>query len=177
MTVWRNSLWAAGYILYWAATVAHLRRMLPIYLDGSGPTPTLFWGRPEAPDLGEYYRRQSHYDFIYLVPYLVLALVVTTACYAVAPLLLKRFQRLSSRSSAGTAIVALLLLLALSLSSDAASRLGLGAFPRFIAWGEFSLFQISWTIEFYLVPSLLAGIVEFLQRSLREKLTSAQSRY
>jgi len=151
--------------------------MLPLEFDGGGAMPTLYWGSEPAPSLEEYYRRQSHFDFVYLIPYLFLGMTVTVAGYVVAPLLLNRFKRLSTRSSSSTAIVTLLLLLALSLTSDAASRLGLAGFPRFIAWGEFSLFQISWTIEFYMVPSLLAGVMELLRRLLLEKLTTPQSRH
>ncbi len=90
--------------------------MLPLRFDGAGPMPSLYWGSEPAPSLVEYYRRQSHFDFVYLIPYLFLGMTVTVAGYVVAPLLLNRFKRLSTRPSSSTAIVTLLLLLALSLA-------------------------------------------------------------
>ena len=83
----RRILHLAVILLYGGVAFRLLRSASPVFVDGGGPSPSFYWGRIPAPTLVEYYAQRSHYDFKFLLPYLLAALIVTIIGCGVAPLI------------------------------------------------------------------------------------------
>ncbi|MGO9094547.1 MAG: hypothetical protein ACLQGV_04935 [Bryobacteraceae bacterium] len=128
--------------------------------------PSFGWGQMHAPDLGEYYRRQSYYDFLYSLPYYAAGLIMTGVGCGVAPLLLRRVRPSSSGTFVGAAATSLALLLLLALGSDAGTYLGFWRAPSFLLYGGFKLFFVFALCKLFLPASILSGAVELGKRRL-----------
>jgi hypothetical protein len=140
-----------------------IRVVSPVFEDGYGPMPSFYWGRALLPGAAEYLRDRSHYDVIYLIPYVVAAVIISAiGCWA-AP----RVGRLITQrppSFALTASTCLGLLAAASLAIDAGTRLKLWEGPLLMAHGDVR-WHCTWLCVLIPAP-LLSGAREALRRHL-----------
>jgi hypothetical protein len=115
----RRLYWLIVVPIYFAAVVFLLWRAYPVFVDTGGPVPGFWWGEsPPLPNFGEYIRHQHDYNWIYLRPYIVAAIILTAFGCWIAPLLVRRMRVLSSRPFLGSAAVTLLLAVFALLVSD-----------------------------------------------------------
>lgn len=125
--------------------------------------PSFYWGNSPTPELPQYYDRQAYYDFVYLLPYLIAGLVVTTVGM-VAPSLLRRTRRLSSHPFLRAATATLVLLLAMALVSDVGSVFRLWTAPVFFLHDDFDFHRGVVLSKVFLPGSVLGGLVELGKR-------------
>lgn len=156
----RRLSWCLVVTLYWAIVVSFLLEASPVFFDGAGPMPSFYWGKAPLPDLGEYYKRRCYYDCLYSLPYIVVAVILTTIGCGVAPLLSRRLKPSSSGTFVGVTGVTLALILLSAFVSDAAIRLGLWGGTLIVLHGSFDLYQVSVLSKLFLPASLLSGVVE-----------------
>lgn len=93
----------------------------PIYEDGSGPQPTLFWSNPGSPSPREYSQHHVRYLFRFLAPYCTAALFVTIIGCVLTPKLLRSRRWKSSFQFAAATALTLVFLLAICGISDLGS--------------------------------------------------------
>ena len=110
--------------LFGAAVVYFLREASPVFFDGSGPMPSFYWGHAILPTLGEYYSHRSYFDFLFLRPYIVAALIVIVLGCGSAGTLSRHVRIFSSHTFWAPAGVTLVLLLLASVVSDAGILFG-----------------------------------------------------
>jgi len=148
---------ALAVLVYWAATFWWLRTTSPVYMDGGGPMPSFYWGETLLPGLGEYYARQSYYDWHYALPYLVVGLIAAVLSCTVAPVLYERGWARSSNVFVGNALLAVALLAIAALASDLGGILGWWSGPMFFLGGILDFYSVFWLSRLFLVLGLLAG--------------------
>jgi len=95
-----------------------LIRRYPVYSDGFGPMPSFFYFG-KVPTMLEYRAHHWRYDFLILLPYVVVSLFLVWLAVYVAPKLSNRIDR--SRITLG--VVAFGLIVAAALINDGIARL------------------------------------------------------
>ena len=164
----RRLCWGVILLLYWATVVHFLRVASPVFIDGGGPMPSFYWGHAPQPEMGEYMRRQSHYDLLYSIPYYVAGLVITFIGCGATPLILRRLRASPThafRNSAGTTL-ALVLLVAMAF--DACTLLGAWKGPLFLLTRYLDAFTILSLCKVLLPACILSGAIAVWQRRLLE---------
>jgi hypothetical protein len=143
-------------LLYWAIVVHFLRASSPVFVDGGGPMPSFQWGRLPQPNLGEYTRRQNHYDLIYSLPYYFAGLLLTGIGCGVTPLILRRLRTSPSHVFRNAVVATLAQLLLLALVSDVGTLLGAWRGPVFLL----DRYHEIWALcQAFLPACVLSGVV------------------
>lgn len=106
--------------LFWVSSFFTFRAAGPVLVDGVGPMPSFYWGKPATPNLSEYHRNRRYHDAIFYTPHAAAATLTTFFAVLVCSF------RLSPVASAGVAFV---LLLAAALVSDLGVSLGFWKAP------------------------------------------------
>ena len=154
-----------GLLAYWAIVVKFLRLASPVFFDGSGPTPSFYWGDMPLPDPKEYYGRQTHFDFIYWLPYLAVGLVITFVGSVVAPALLRRMRPQAEITFLRALLATLASLVFLAVLSDLGGRLRIWSGPVFFLHGDFSPHIVLALCQVFLPGSILSGIRQYWLKS------------
>src|ERR1700722_647071 len=148
--------WCLLLLLYWAIVVHFLRAASPVFIDGGGPMPSFQWGKMPQPKIGEYTRRQNHYDLIYSLPYYFAGLVLTIiGCFA-TPLILRLLRSSPSHVFRSAVVTTLALLLLLALVSDVGTLLGSWQGPMFLLD---RYHEIRALCQVFLPACVLSGVV------------------
>jgi hypothetical protein len=151
----RRFCWTVLVIAYWFCALGIIYDVSPISEDGSGPTPTFYWGnhRPE-PSVAEYYGNVgTRLQFLY--PYWVAASLITFLFCGPTTWVVRLWKPMRSRLFLVTSAVALFWLLLAAAVSD----LGIA----FHVWrGPVMYEDVSYALPFLkiMVPiSLFAGVL------------------
>ncbi len=121
--------------------------------------PTFCWGTLPQPNLGEYNRRQGHYDFLYSLPYYLAGVVITLVGCGAEPLLLKQLRASSAHSFRNATLVTLVLLILLAMISDAGTLLRLWRGPVFPLHRDYDSVTIWALFKILLSASFLSGAI------------------
>jgi hypothetical protein len=102
------------------AEYAILRWAAPIYVDGSGPMPSVYWGHPPTPTFAEW-RDNPEFQRLFLRPYKIVATLLALIGGVLVPVSIRAFSKTSSvfRANAATCFV---VLLAISAVHDVIAR-------------------------------------------------------
>src|SRR5437867_12357809 len=73
----RRFYWWIAVPVYFAFELRLLQVVSPIFEDGDGPMPTLFWGKAVSPTAQQYAEHHLKYKAEFLVPYCLVAQLVT----------------------------------------------------------------------------------------------------
>lgn len=148
--------------------VACIRDARPVYMDGGGPMPSWYWTRPPAPGLGDYMERESYYDALYWIPYILSGLLLTITCLSVVPRLL---QRLGAPTRAPFWVhfaATLTILIAYSGISDLGSSIGWWESPVFFHSVELEWYTIRAYGFVFLPAPILSGCTAFVRAYRRQ---------
>jgi hypothetical protein len=144
------------------AIVAHILRWAsPVFEDGYGPEPSLYWGRAPFPGQAEYMARRSDYDVLYAVPYVVAAAIIAIIGWGVASAV-ARIAGSRSATFTWTAGVTFGSLVLASIAVDAGTRLRVWEGPLLIAHQNFHGHLVWFTV--LLSASVLNGMFRLLHR-------------
>jgi hypothetical protein len=126
--------------------------------------PSFQWGALPQPSLGEYMRRQNHYDLIYSAPYYLAALVITLIGFGITPLILRRVRGSELPVFRDAAATTLALLLLVAIASDVGTLLGIWRGPAFVLHHYWDLFSI-WALCKSILPGcILSGLAASANR-------------
>jgi hypothetical protein len=153
--------WCFIVPLYWATVVTVLRNTSPVSGDGSGPSPTFYWGKhPPAPGLLEYSSNRTHFDSVFNMPYYVAGLVITVVGCGIGPRIGKALAKRVWPRFAITLAATLTTLLLVAALSDLGGRWGWWAGPRIL--GAYHGYpDILVLPKVLLLPSILSGAVAY----------------
>ena len=153
--------WCLVLAFYFGIVVQFLRVGSPgSFCAYCGPSPGLWWGDLPNPGPREYYRNQAHFDFMFLVPYLVVGGLLTVCGCVLAVVAARRF-RTSPVKAAGTASAATLGMMLLAATiSDIGARTGLWMAMLFLLHGSHSAYTLIVVMpKIFLPASVLSGFV------------------
>ena len=151
--------WCLAIPLYGVLVYHLMRDVIPVFFDGGGPQPSFSWTRLPTPDLKGYYARRSYYDFIYSVPYIVAALIITIIGSIFSPLITRRWGVMSQHPFAAAAVATLILLLLVATGSDLGDMCKFRRGPRLL-WGRsFDITDLPILANLFVLPALLSGAV------------------
>jgi hypothetical protein len=153
--------WCLVVILYFSGVVYFLHAATAgSFCAYCGPSPGLWWGDdPPRPGPQEYFRNKAYYDFLFLVPYLIVGLALTGCGCAVARTMAQRFKTSRSLMTASTVVTGALTLLA-ATASDAGSLLGLWQAPSILLHDSHDLYFLVMVLSRLCVPTaVFSGLV------------------
>lgn len=153
--------WFLVLALYFGIVVHFLRAGAPgSFCAYCGPSPGLWWGDQPAPGPREYYGNQTHFDLIFLVPYLVVGVLLTVCGCTLAVAAARRFRTspVKAASAAGAATLGVMLLAA--TISDIGARTGLGMATLFLLHGFHTAYTwLTAVPKLFLPAALLSALV------------------
>jgi len=128
-----RAFWAFIFIIYWYCAVWILQEVSPIWIDGSGPLATFYWGKNwPTPTLSEYHENK-HIRLQFLWPYWIAAAIVTLAGCGVTPWLARRWKVRQSRLFLISAVIDLAALAPVAAISDLGTAFGIWRGPAMLA--------------------------------------------
>ena len=151
--------WCFIVPLYWATVVTVLRSASPVFMDGSGPSPTFYWGKhPPTPGLLEYYNNRTHFDSVFSLPYYAAGLIITIVGCGIGPRIGKGLTERAWRRFAITLGATLTMLLVVAAISDLGGRRGWWYGPRILG-AYYGYPDVLVLPKVLLLPSILSGAV------------------
>ena len=147
--------WVAP-VVCWGVVVYFLRAAIPIFVDGSGPMPGLWWGDGPAMTMGEYMRRLVSYRLLFWVPYGVAGGLITGVGAGLTPWLMRGCVVTGWRRFFSGAAITLSLLLGLAAAMDMATWLGVLKGGLLVLYGDHDWHTI-WCTGLTILPGSMVG--------------------
>jgi hypothetical protein len=148
--------------VYWLCAFWLLIAVFRITADGSGPSPSFYWGHhPPAPTLSEYHQNLD-IRLRFLYPYWIAATIITVlACGAVG-----QVGRALRRSGSWLFLGSFAVCLALLLLAQGISDVGTSLHFWRASMMYMSLSSVLWGLKVFVPLALLAGIIAVVRGSM-----------
>jgi len=159
----RLLFWLMAVAAYWYCARWLLYSLFPIFVDGSGPMPSYFWGNaPASPTMGQWNTSLSAHIAVEF-PYLAAASAITLLGCGLTTWLVRIWKPPRTRLFRTASTATLVSLLLLQAASDTGTALHFWRGPTMYG----SLHSIMYFVFKTMIPvSLLAGVVALLHRRL-----------
>jgi hypothetical protein len=158
----RLLFWLVVIAAYWFCARWILFYEFPIYVDGSGPSATFYWGHHLTPTLADW-DGDERTRLLILYPYLLATSIITFLGCGLTTWLVRLWRPRRSRLFLVSSVTALIMLLLAEAMSDAATALHLWRGPTMYSGIEMVLAFLG-----VMVPmSLLAGMLALARDRLK----------
>jgi len=158
----RVLFWLVVIICYWYCARWLLFRAFPIYVDGGGPSSTLYWGHHRTPSLAEW-DGSVRTQMLLLYPYWIAASIITFLGCGLTTWLVRRWRLGRSRLFLVSSAATLASLLLVEAISDAGSALHIWRGPAMYLGIEMALAFLEVMVPMSLLSGILALALERLK--------------
>jgi len=163
MPLLRRLYWWIAAPVYFLFELRLLLVVSPVFEDADGPMPSLFWGKAVYPTAQQYAEHHLKYNAEFLLPYCLVALLVTLIGCGLALSASHSKQAKALHHFLAVLVTTLTLLLTFACISDVGTYSHLWNGPRFFSADMHALVALSF-ITF--IPALLSGFLVVGRSSL-----------